>query len=418
MGRRLRVVFVDHVARLSGGEIALLRLLPALSQKVDVHVILGEEGPLVSRLRSLGIAVEVMPLSPRLRDIRKGTVRPSSIDLGAVTQLPRYVFHLRRRLRELGADIVHTNSLKAALYGGAAGRMAGIPVVWHIRDRIAPDYLPRPAIALVHVAARVLPAAVLANSQATLATVPRPRRRQVLHNPVVPDVVELRRRARGHRGSDEIVVGVIGRLAPWKGQHVFLESFAEAIKGTHVQGRIVGTAMFGEDAYADSLRAQAERLGISDRIEFCGFRENVWAELRRLDVLVHCSVTPEPFGQVVLEGMAARVPVIASNGGGPAELITDGVDGLLTTPGDVDRVGSSAAASSRRPRPARGTLARRPGTQRRVHPGAGDGAAAADLPRDRCPTPNSKILRTGAQPAGLADAGYAHVIVSIRTARR
>ena len=339
--RRLRVVFVDHVARLSGGEIALLRLLPALSRKVDVHVILGEDGPLVKRLQAFGIDVEVMPLSPRLRDIRKASVRPSAIDVRAVADLPKYVFRLRRRLRELDADIVHTNSLKAALYGGVAGRLTRIPVVWHIRDRIAPDYLPRPAIALVHIAARLLPTAVVANSRATLATVPRPRRQQVLHNPVVPDSVERRRQSRAERDSDEIVVGIIGRLAPWKGQHVFLDGFAEAFGGTHVRGRIVGTAMFGEDDYADSLQRRAERLGISDRIEFCGFREDVWAELRRLDILVHCSVTPEPFGQVVLEGMAARVPVIATNGGGPAELITNGVDGILTTPGDTAELASA-----------------------------------------------------------------------------
>lgn len=337
------MIFVDHVARLSGGEIALLRLLPALAAHVDSHVVLGEDGPLVARLRELGIDTEVMPLAPRVRDVRKERVRPDRLDPAALARLPPYVFRLSRRFRALDADLVHTNSLKAALYAGAAARIARVPVVWHVRDRIASDYLPRSAVALVRTASRILPAAVVANSRATLETLPVHQRSRVLYNPVVPDAVEEPPK-RLPRVAGETTVGVVGRLAPWKGQHVFLSGFAEAFGGTSVRGRVIGSAMFGEDDYASSLARQAERLGISDQIEFRGFRDDIWAELRELDVLVHCSVSPEPFGQVVLEGMAAGVPVIATAGGGPAELITSGVDGILTTPGEV---GGLAAALRR-----------------------------------------------------------------------
>src|SRR5919197_2741461 len=140
--RRLRVVFVDHVARLSGGEIALLRLLPALASSVDPHVVLGEDGPLVDRLREAGIETEVMPLAPRLRDVRRDTVRVGRLDPRAVAYLPGVVVRLSRRTRALEADVVHTNSLKAALYGGLAARLPRVPAVWHIRDRIADDYPP------------------------------------------------------------------------------------------------------------------------------------------------------------------------------------------------------------------------------------------------------------------------------------
>src|SRR5436305_5461638 len=132
--RRLRVVFVDHVARLSGGEIALSRLLPALAEHVDVHVVLGEEGPLVKRLRDRGIETEVIPLAPRLRDVRREAVRPTRVDPRALAHLPASVVRLSRRLRALDADLVHTNSLKAALYGGVAARIARVPVLWHVRD--------------------------------------------------------------------------------------------------------------------------------------------------------------------------------------------------------------------------------------------------------------------------------------------
>jgi glycosyltransferase involved in cell wall biosynthesis len=339
MSRRLRVIFVDHVARLSGGEIALLRFLPALARDVDVHVILGEDGPLAERLRELGVAVEVMPLAPMLRDLRKATVRPGALDIRALALLPRYVARLARRIRALDADVVQTNSLKAALYGGAAGRLARVPVVWYVHDRVADDYLPLSAVVLVQCAARALPAAVIANSEATLETLPKLTRKHVVYYPITPK--EDAPRVAAAPSQAAMTVGVVGRIAPWKGQDVFLDAFAEAFRGTGVRGRVIGSALFGENAYAQRLVEQAGRLGIADQVEFRGFRDDVWAELADLDVLVHCSVTPEPFGQVVLEGMAAGIPVIAADAGGPAELITDGADGLLTTPGDV---GELAAA--------------------------------------------------------------------------
>jgi glycosyltransferase involved in cell wall biosynthesis len=332
-GGRLRVVVVDHVARLSGGEIALMRLLPALARSVDLHVILGEDGPLVERLRDRGIETEVIPLAPRLRDVRRETVQPTRLDPRAVMQVPGAVFRLSRRLRALDADLVHTNSLKAAFYGGLAARLAGVPAIWHVRDRIATDYLPRPAVVLVRGASRLLPAAVVANSLATLETLPAVRSTSVLYNPVVPDAVELVPTVE-RAETTGTTIGMVGRLAPWKGQDVFLAAFARAFRGAAVRARVIGSALFGEEAYSESLRRQAERLGIAEQVEFRGFREDVWAELRELDVLVHCSVRPEPFGQVVLEGLAAGVPVIAAAAGGPSELITDGVNGLLTAPGD------------------------------------------------------------------------------------
>ena len=335
MNDRLSVVYVDHCARLSGGEIALARLLPALADRVDAHVVLGEDGPLVERLVRLGISVEVLQLSSRVRDLRKDTVATGSFDTSALVTTAAYSVRLAARLRRLRPDLVHTNSLKAALYGGVAGRLARVPVVWHVRDRIADDYLPARAVSLVRRASRLLPSAIVTNSQATLDTLPRRRRSAVVPNAVVADAVALGDAARIHE-EGRLRVGVVGRLAPWKGQHVFLDAFARAFPDGDAVARIVGAPLFGEEAYAEELRAQADRLGISDRVDFRGFREDVWAEFAELDVLVHCSVTPEPFGQVVVEGMAAGLPVIAAAAGGPAEVVTDGVDGLLVPPDDVE----------------------------------------------------------------------------------
>ncbi len=140
--RRLRVVFLGHVAQLSGGEIALVRLIGALHD-VDAHVILAEDGPLVGRLLEAGASVEVLALRERTRDLRKDRVGPGTLPFSAVADVAAYVPRLARRLRAIRPDIVHANTLKAGIYGSLAARIARVPSVWHVRDRVASDYLRR-----------------------------------------------------------------------------------------------------------------------------------------------------------------------------------------------------------------------------------------------------------------------------------
>ena len=331
----LRVVYLDHCALASGAELALARMAPAF-RGVEPSVTLAEDGPLVALLQRSEVPVRVEPMNPRARSLKKGAVVPGLGALRAAFATAGYALRLARAIRRERPDLVATNSLKAALYGGVAARLAGVPVVWHLRDRIAEDYLPSPAVRMVRAAARVLPTGVVANSEATLTTLalsPACRRRllaQAIGSPCVPPAagaVPAR--------SSAFTVGMVGRLAPWKGQDVFLRAFARAFPTGDAHAVVIGAALFGEDDYAAELSELADELGIVPRVEFTGHVDDVGAELRRLDVAVHASVTPEPFGQVVVEAMLSGVPVVASDAGGPAEIVTDGVDGLLAPVGDV-----------------------------------------------------------------------------------
>lgn len=336
-GHRLRIVYLGHVARLSGGELALSRLLPALHDDVDPLVILAEDGPLVAVLREAGVPVEVLPLAVAARDVRKDEVGTALSSLRGAWLTACYAVRLARRLRQLRPDLVHTNTLKAGFYGSIAGRLARVPVVWHVRDRIADDYLPARAVWLTRSALALLPTAVLCNSQATLGTIgPGATRSGVVASPVVYDPYETAMLVPQHVGS--FVVAMVGRLAPWKGQELFLRAFARAFPMGAEQARVVGSAMFGEDDYAASLATLVAELGLGPRAQLVGFTDQVEWELARADVLVHASLTPEPFGQVVIEGMAAGLPVIAADAGGPAEVITSGTNGLLVPMGDLDAV--------------------------------------------------------------------------------
>jgi glycosyltransferase involved in cell wall biosynthesis len=334
--RKMRVVYLDHVAQLSGGELALLRLLPHLTE-VEAHVILAEDGPFADSLAAVGISVEVVPMFEGARGTRKENVRAGRLPLGAILGSIFYTFRIARRLRQLKPDLVHTNSLKAGFYGGIAAKLAGVPVIWHARDRMAADYLPDPAVRLARVFIKRFASAVLANSQATLATLGQPSRATVVYS-VVPEVIHTWGAWEARESRRSLTFGIVGRLAPWKGQHVFLEAFARAFPNGDQRAVVIGSAMFGADEqrYAVALTEQARALGISERVEFRGFRRDVPRELKTIEVLVHASTTPEPFGQVIVEGMAAGLAVVATAAGGPLELINDGVDGLLYPLGDVD----------------------------------------------------------------------------------
>ncbi|HWU05308.1 MAG TPA: glycosyltransferase [Streptomyces sp.] len=343
---RLRVLYVDHTAQLSGGELALSRLIPALREAVDPLVVVGEEGPFVDHLEDLGIPVTVVPLSSTTRDVRKERLVNPLIAGRHLRSVLRYALHLRRLITTANVDLVHTNSLKSGFYGCLAARLAGVPSVWHLRDRLAADYLPRPAILAVQTALALLPSRVICNSEATLATLPKRLRARAA---VVPSPLsgsdedgrspaDRRSAVAGIGRGSALTVGMVGRFAPWKGQRESVRAFGRAELPDGSRLLLVGSAMFGEDDYEKEVRAEVGALGLEDRVEFLGHVRDVFAVLRSMDVLVHASTVPEPFGQVLVEGMAAGVPVVATEGGGPSEIVTNGVNGLLYPAGDVDRL--------------------------------------------------------------------------------
>jgi glycosyltransferase involved in cell wall biosynthesis len=270
--------------------------------------------------------VEVLPIASAARDLRKDRVGAGGASPAAMLATAVHVLRLAARLRRLRPDVVHANSLKSGVYGGLAARLVRVPLVWHVRDRVAEDYLPRAGVRLIRTLVRHLADGVVANSTDTLETVPRARRNRV--HCVVPDSVEPSSQPHAPPPGTT-TFGMLGRISPWKGQDLFLRAFAEAFPTGAERAVLVGTPMFGEEAFERELHSLAETLGLGGRVEFRGFREDVWRQLAGFDVLVHASVIPEPFGQVVLEGMAAGVAVIAPDEGGPAEMIADGRTGRL-----------------------------------------------------------------------------------------
>jgi glycosyltransferase involved in cell wall biosynthesis len=335
-----RILYFDHTAALGGGEIALLHLVERLDRaRFQPVVALASDGPLREKLVAAGVETHLLLLAADVVQTRKDSLGSRSLlQAGVIARALAYVWRLARFIKEKRIDLVHANSLKADLIGGLAARLAGRPVIWHVRDRIENDYLPPTVVTVFRRLARIIPHRVIANSEATLRTLKLPpgNKASVVSSGVIPRPVDTTQETFTSIRTEAPLIGIIGRISPWKGQHIFLRAAAqvrERFPGARFQ--IIGSALFDEAAYEKEIHELTTALGLTDAVEFTGFRSDVPELIDRLDILAHASTTGEPFGQVVAQGMMAGKPVVATNGGGVPEIIEDGRSGLLVPMGDA-----------------------------------------------------------------------------------
>jgi len=327
----VRVALLNHSGRLGGGEFSMLRLAGVLDpERVKLTVIAGEDGPFVQRLHELGADVVVLPLDAQLVHRRKDTLDAGTFaDAQLWRQLTEAVRPRTDVLRRNRIQIVHTNSMKAHVFGGISGRMAGARVLWHVRDHVAPPYLPPAAARAMRVAARVLPHHVITVSHSVARTIGRSDATVIHQSIPLPQLGPERTH------PTRVRIGLVGRIAAWKGQDVFLDAAEQlAPRFPDAEFVLVGSALFGEDELERCLRARAEQWPLRGRVSFLGFCEDMDEVYRGLDVAVHASTLAEPYGNVVLEAMASRVATVAAAEGGPLEIVEHDRTGLLVPPRD------------------------------------------------------------------------------------
>ncbi len=336
-----RVLYIDHTAKMSGGEIALLNMIRALDkERFTPIVVLFADGELARELKASNVDVHILPLSKQLLDTRKDSLGVGSlVKLASVVDFVRSIKYLIPVIKSIKPSIVHTNSLKSDFVGGIAAKFCRVPLIWHIRDRIDTDYLPKSVVLSIRFLARFLPTMVVANSQSTLETLHLPARSQsgVVHSGIVlPPVPEER------DWNFPVKIGIVGRIARWKGQHIFIQA-AKKVHASYpnTEFSLIGSPMFGEQDYSNEISAMVEEYGMKDCVEFQGFRADIMNAVSELDILVHASITAEPFGQVIVEGMALEKPVVATAGGGVLEIVKDGITGLLVPMNDADTMANA-----------------------------------------------------------------------------
>ena len=168
----------------------------------------------------------------------------------------------------------------------------------------------------------------------------------IIDNPVdVPRYAEGRfhrcdTRNRLGFSPDDIVVSIFGRVTRWKGQLEFLRAMAQIVPNcSRLKIMIVGDPSDAKNYhYVDRVHAFSNEM-LSGRVVFSGYKADVEKYYWASDIVVHNSQSAEPFGRVVIEAMACERAVVAVDEGGPSEIISNGVDGVLTPPRDIEALG-------------------------------------------------------------------------------
>jgi len=349
------ILFLSPTGQMGGAEAALHEMIAGLR---DAHpswslgVVVGSDGPLVERIKTLGARVEVLPFPPALAKLGDWSVDGAGSLIAllarcAVAVGPAFIYlrQLRRVLRASAPDVIHTNGLKMHLLGAWAAPK-GTPVVWHFHDFAAGRRLT--SRLLRRSASRC--AAVIANSRSVAQDA-----RYVCGDATsvypVWNAVDLARFApTGSRADldalaqlppaspDVVRVGLVATFARWKGHETFLEALSLLPSSVPVRGYIIGGPLYetaGSQVASRHLRERAQVLGLGSRVGFTGFVADSAAAIRSLDIVVHASTDPEPFGLVIAEAMACGRAVVASRGGGAIE-VTEACAGSVThMPGDA-----------------------------------------------------------------------------------
>jgi glycosyltransferase involved in cell wall biosynthesis len=293
----------------------------------------------------MGLAVEVVPAPlPRLRK----SIRFAADWMQGARSLAAHA-------REAGAAVIVANTVRAAVYASLAARLAGIPFIWYVRDFWLSEAKPRNLTpdrfgkALLGFAAL----RVIANSRAVAAGLPKGSNVRVVHNGIAVSNFDPALDGSAFRREYDIpasgtVVGMAGRLRPWKGQDRFLQAAARLRRSIPDAWFVLvgGTPLGPQDGYPEELRRQAEELGIAEKVIFTGQVEDVSPALAAMDVFVHPG-DPEPFGLVNLEAMAMGLPVVAFAHGALPEIVLDRQTGILVPPGDLQALAEAIELLSR-----------------------------------------------------------------------
>jgi glycosyltransferase involved in cell wall biosynthesis len=349
----MRIAFLSVSSQLGGSEtvlLDLLRELPGLRPGWTLHLLAPSDGPLIGRASAAGAAVHVVPMPPGLASTgewsgRGRFIRLSKALAAAAVGLPAFERRITGTLRTIAPDVIHSNGLKAHVT--AARSSVRSRRLWHLHDYLSPRPLSRRLLG--HYAPRC--DAWVANS-ASVAADARPviGTRTGRIEAVVPNGVDLARFGRTvvpadldamaglpAGGPDLLRVGLVATFARWKGHEVFLRALAQLPGHVPVRGYVIGGPLYdtgGSQHSLDELRALAREAGCEGRVGFTGFQTDMPAVMGALDMVVHASTEPEPFGLVLIEAMAAGRPLITTALGGASELVTPGVDALIHRAGD------------------------------------------------------------------------------------
>ena len=321
----MRIVHIISSLGVFGAESVLLNIISALENNKDEPYLIclknknKLEPKIYTRAKEAGVPVKIISCINRF-------------DVGAISLIVKFI-----KKRQI--EVIHTHNYKSNMYGVIAAKFAKVPVVCTLHGWVAEnskvrfyEFIDRLIIRRMDHIVTVSPAI---RKDIEISGI---NPKKITY---IPNAVDVNRFSCSHKSSDlrqklglknSLVVGAIGRLVPEKGHKYLLKAF----KGISSAVPAAKLLMVGDGYLKDDLMAQAQNLGISDKVVFVGIQDDIVSVYEAIDVLVLSSLT-EGLPLVILEAMSMKVPVVASAVGSIPYIINNG-EGILVEPKNIEEL--------------------------------------------------------------------------------
>lgn len=358
-----RIVLLAPAGELGGAERCLIDTIWSIHRAnpgIDLHLIAGADGPLLEAARLSGATTSCRPLPARVKALGDSglgrsvwkRLRVLARMIPAIPAMLGYVRRLKQDIQENQPDVVHVLGLKMQLLSLVAVP-SGIPIVWNIQDYLGHRrMISRMMQACVRLLGRRRAIGVGCCSKDVVRDFQRLfspgqfRAIETVYNTVDMEMYQPdgARSELDETGKDGLKVGLIATYARWKGQDVFIKA-VKLLKRHSEEGStdwhafIIGGPIY-ETAGSQWSREELEKLieteGVRDCVTLVPFQKDAATVMRGLDVVVHASRQPEPFGRVIAEAQACSRAVIAVGSGGSGEVFEDERTGLAIRANDPE----------------------------------------------------------------------------------
>ena len=331
---KINILFLHAGAELYGSDILLLNLVKSLDKdKFNPLVILPTDGPLAQELERVPCRVRTFELGVLRRKYYNplGFISRAYYIFTAVIKL---LFIINREK----IDIVYSNT-SAILAGALAARVCKKPHLWCVCEIIIEPKIVWKALSFI---ISRYSTQVIAVSTAVKNHLCQGYKNNESIVKVIPHGIDISKfssandekiRKEFKISDHSLLIGMIGRVNPWKGQGYFLEVAKEILKDyKDAKFMLVGDAFEGQEYLMDQLIEKVKELEIEESVIFCKYREDEPDILAAYDIFVLPSILPDPSPHVVLDAMAASKPIVANAHGGVTEMVEDGDTGLLVPP--------------------------------------------------------------------------------------
>ncbi|MFC1667403.1 glycosyltransferase family 4 protein [Candidatus Omnitrophota bacterium] len=329
---RKKIIFLEQYSKISGGQKVLLSLINGFKDHYECCVVVPEKGDLTKELENLKITYAIFPMGY----YSLGKKTPFDI-FNYLFRLPYLIQKLTKLIKEKDIGLVYANGARSFVWGTIACNLTNTSIVWHIHSIFATGIIRK--LCIFFGKNRIVKKIIVVSRAVKEPLFAIGGKIELIYNAVDTKLYFPRENKYGPLRKElkimsNPLIGIVGFLMEWKGVDDLIRA-AKKVSSSHPQAKfaIIGDILYDikGQRYKKYLKGLVNKLNLNNNVIFVGYRKDIPEIMKELDVFVLASKKPDPCPTSLIQAMASGVAVIATNFGGPAEIIRNNEDGLLYT---------------------------------------------------------------------------------------